>query len=89
MTNMEQKLNNKKFLARILLNQKNVKFTDFIKLVKSFGFKLDRVNGSHHIFIHNDISEIINIQNVKGEAKPYQIKQFLKVVELNNLKLEE
>ena len=82
-------MNKKKFLARLLLNQKNVKFTDFTKLVNSFGFKLDRINGSHHIFIHDDIDEIINIQNVKGEAKPYQIKQFLKVVELNNLKLEE
>ena len=82
-------MNNKKFLARLLLNQKNVKFTDFTKLVNSFGFKLDRVNGSHHIFVHSDIDGIINIQNVKGEAKPYQIKQFLKIIELNNLKLEE
>ena len=82
-------MNNKKFLAKILLNQKNVKFTDFVRLINSFGFKLDRVNGSHHIFVHDDIDEIINIQNVKGEAKPYQIKQFLKIIELNNLKLEE
>jgi len=82
-------LNNKKFLAKLLFNQKNVKFADFVKLINSFGFKLDRVNGSHHIFVHDDIDEIINIQNVKGEAKPYQIKQFLKIIELNNLKLEE
>jgi len=73
----------------VSLNQKNIKFADFVRLISAFGFKLDRVNGSHHIFIHNDIDEIINIQNVKGEAKPYQIKQFLKVIELNNLKLEE
>ena len=82
-------MNAKKFLAKILLNQKSVKFADFIKLLNAFGFKLDRVKGSHHIFIHDDIAEIINIQNVKGEAKPYQIKQFLKLIELNNLKLEE
>ena len=82
-------MNNKKFLAKILLNQKNVKFADFVKLISSFGFKLDRVNGSHHIFVHDDIDEIINIQNVKGEAKPYQIKQFLKIIELNNLELKE
>ena len=66
-----------------------MKFADFVRLISSFGFKLDRVNGSHHIFVHDDIDEIINIQNVKGEAKPYQIKQFLKIIELNNLKLEE
>jgi predicted RNA binding protein YcfA (HicA-like mRNA interferase family) len=82
-------LNNKKFLLKILQNQKNIKFSDFIRLIEAFGFKLDRINGSHHIFVHPDILDIINIQNVKGEAKPYQIKQFLKIVELNNLKLEE
>ena len=82
-------MNNKKFLLKILQNQKNIKFADFIKLIEAFGFKLDRVNGSHHIFVHPDILDIINIQNVKGEAKPYQIKQFLKIIELYNLKLEE
>jgi predicted RNA binding protein YcfA (HicA-like mRNA interferase family) len=82
-------LNNRKFLLKILQNQKNIKFSDFIRLIEAFGFKLDRINGSHHIFVHPDILDIINIQNVKGEAKPYQIKQFLKIIELNNLKLEE
>ncbi len=86
---MEYKLNNKKLLSKILSNQKNVKFADFVKLISCFGFKLDRVNGSHHIFIHEDISEIINIQNVKSEAKPYQIKQFLRIIEMYNLQFEE
>jgi hypothetical protein len=36
-----------------------------------------------------DIPEIVNLQDVKGQAKPYQIKQFLKLVEKHNLKLEE
>ncbi len=82
-------MNKRKFLAKIFLNPQNVKFADFVKLIKSFGFKLDRVNGSHHIFVHSDIEEIINIQNVKGEAKPYQIRQFLKIIERNNLKIED
>ena len=66
-----------------------VKFADFVKLISCFGFKLDRVNGSHHIFIHEDISEIINIQNVKSEAKPYQTTQFLRIIEMYNLQFEE
>jgi len=82
-------LNNEKLLSKIISNQKNIKFSDFIKLVKAFGFKLDRVNRSHHIFVHKKIGAIINLQNVKGEAKPYQIKQFLKIIEANNLKLKE
>lgn len=45
-----------------------------INLLEAFGFALDRINGSHHIFIHPEIEEIINLQNVKGQVKPYQIK---------------
>jgi hypothetical protein len=31
----------------------------------------------------------VNLQEVKGEAKPYQIRQFLRLVERQNLRLEE
>jgi len=67
----------------------NVPFSDMIKLVEGFGFQLGRVSGSHHIFTHPGIPELINLQEVKGEAKPYQIRQFLRLVERYNLSLEE
>jgi len=31
---------------------------------------------------------LVNLPNRKGKAKPYQIKQFLELVELDNLELE-
>ena len=67
----------------------NVPFNDLINLVEGFGFRLARVAGSHHIFYHPDIKELINLQEVNGEAKPYQLRQFLKLVEKYNLKLED
>jgi len=60
-----------------------------ISLVEGFGFRLTRVSGSHHIFTHPSIPELVNLQGVKGEAKPYQIRQFLKLIERYNLKLED
>ncbi len=50
-----------------------------------FGFELDRVRGSHHIFRHTSVSEMLNLQDVNGEAKPYQIRQLLRIVERHNL----
>ncbi len=44
--------------------------------------------GSHHIFIHSNIPELLNLQNVKGKAKPYQIKQLLQLIERYDLKEE-
>jgi len=80
-------MNKKKLLTHIISNQKNIKYNDFVTLIKAFGFELDRSNGSHNIYFNSEINKQINIQNIKGEAKPYQIKQFLKLVESNNLRL--
>ena len=41
---------------------------------------------SHHIFVHPEVSELVNIQDVNGVAKPYQVRQFLKLMERYNLK---
>jgi len=60
-----------------------------VNLVQDFGFTLSRTDGSHHIFNRPDIPELVNLQNIKGQAKPYQIRQFLKLVEKHNLKLKE
>ena len=32
---------------------------------------------------------MLNFQNVNGMAKPYQVRQFLKIIEENGLKLKE
>ena len=61
----------KKLLLKILTNLKNVKFNEFVTLVEAFGCRLSRTRGSHHILTHRDIEELINLQNVNGQAKPY------------------
>ena len=76
-------------LKKILDGSKNVRFSDMVNLVEGFGFSLSRTEGSHHIFVHPDIPEQINLQEVKGEAKPYQIRQFMKLIEKHNLHLEK
>ena len=67
----------------------NVSINEMVNLVEGFGFQLIRVSGSHQIFAHPDISELVNLQSVRGEAKPYQIRQLLRLVERYNLSLED
>jgi predicted RNA binding protein YcfA (HicA-like mRNA interferase family) len=81
--------NAKKTLQKILGGSTNVRFAEMVSLVEAFGFRLDRVRGSHHIFVHPDLDRLLNLQEVKGKAKPYQIRQFLKLVEEYNLRMEE
>jgi len=82
-------MNPRKLLGRIIENPANIRFNDFVNLVTAFGFQQTRERGSHHIFTHADIPELINIQDYRGEAKPYQIRQFLRLVERYNLTLED
>jgi len=67
----------------------NVRFSDFIDLVETFGFRLARRRGSHHIYVHAEVSELVNLQEVDGKAKPYQVRQFLRLVERYNLILKD
>ena len=70
-------------------NVRNARFGDFVNLVDAFGFRLIRVTGSHHIYSRNGVPELINLQDDHGEAKAYQVRQFLRLVERYNLELEE
>lgn len=79
----------RKTLQRILSGSWNIRFAEMTALVEAFGFHLSRIRGSHHIFAHPDVPELVNLQEVKGEAKPYQVRQFLKLVERHHLRLEE
>ena len=68
-------MNKRKLLAKILAGSKSIRFGDFVNLLEALGFQLARVNGSHHIFQHRKVREPVNIQEVHGQVKPYQIRQ--------------
>jgi predicted RNA binding protein YcfA (HicA-like mRNA interferase family) len=51
----------RKLLKAILAGSRNVRFDDMVALVRGFGFDLSRVNGSHHIFVHPDVEELVNL----------------------------
>jgi len=79
----------KRLLERLTRGSvRNVAIGDFIALIIAFGFRPVRSSGSHQIFAHPDMPELLNLQNVGGQAKPYQIRQFLRLVERYNLKVE-
>jgi predicted RNA binding protein YcfA (HicA-like mRNA interferase family) len=74
-----------KLLQKALSSPKNIRFNEIVTLAEAFGFHLSRVKGSHHIFVHPQVREVVNLQNVGGKAKPYQVRQFLRLVERYNL----
>ena len=63
----------------------SLKFREASTLAEGVGFWLDRTSGSHHIFIHKSTRVLLNLQNVKGQAKPYQVRQLLVLIKEHNL----
>ena len=80
----------RKLLEKLNSGSKDIRFDDFMLLLNRFGFDLVRVRGSHHIMSHPDVVELLSIQPRKdGKAKPYQLRQFLTLVEQYSLSPEE
>lgn len=65
-----------------------MRFADFIDLVGAFGFEPLRTRGSHHVFTHRQASLVLNLQPDRGEAKGYQVRAFLKMVDRYDLTME-
>ena len=64
----------------------NTRFDDLIQLVEALGFEELRQKGSHRIFHHPDrVALYLNLQARGAEAKEYQVKQVLAVIEREHL----
>ena len=79
----------RRMIQKLLSGSKNIRFGEACACAEAFGFRLSRISGSHHIYVHPEIPELMNLQNVGGKAKGYQIKQLLQIIERYNLDLEE
>ena len=81
-------MSKKEIYQKFKKNPKNVRFEELCRAAELFGFEFRGGKGSHKIFVKEGIREMLNFQEVKGKAKPYQVRQFIKIIERYNL-LEE
>jgi predicted RNA binding protein YcfA (HicA-like mRNA interferase family) len=70
-------------------NIKNIRFNKLCNIAEEFGFKFKGGRGSHRIYVKKGIKELLNFQNVHGKAKPYQVRQLIKVIDKYNLTEEK
>jgi hypothetical protein len=78
-----------KLYERLVATRVAMRFRDFQRVLEAFGFTLDRINGSHHNYRHSLVPRPLSIQPRGNMAKPYQIDQFLDIVEEFGLKIGE
>ena len=68
---------------------KIISFRDFERLLRAFGFELDRTVGSHRQYVHTDLPRAFPVQPSGKDAKRYQVREFLELVERYGLHLAE
>lgn len=67
---------------------RSISFRDFEKLLRAFGFELDRTVGSHRQYVHPAVPRSFPVQPSGKDAKRYQVREFLELVERYALHLE-
>jgi len=77
----------RKILEKARSGSKNIRFEEFQYLIEAYGFVHDRIKGSHHSYERGALPRPFPVQSVRGKAKPYQVRQFLKLIDQYQLKL--
>jgi predicted RNA binding protein YcfA (HicA-like mRNA interferase family) len=76
-------------LESVRRGQRVVSFRDLQALLAKLGFHLNRVSGSHHIYLHPKVTRPLNIQPMGKDAKPYQVRQLWNIIEEFGLTLDD
>jgi hypothetical protein len=73
-----------KLLEKAKSSPNNFSFTEICQLAECYGFIFQKQSASHIIYEHPTLrieqNRLLNFQNFKGKAKPYQVKQLLKAI---------
>lgn len=79
-----------KLYAWLLANRDaSMSFRDFERLLLAFGFEHLRTTGSHRQYRHSSVPAILSVQPRGKQAKSYQLRQFVDMIETYGLTMGE
>jgi len=77
-----------KLYEKIRNAPENVRFEEICALAEMAGFTFKAARGSHKTYRHAGVVELLNFQDDGGKAKPYQVRQLLKIIESYRLEVK-
>jgi predicted RNA binding protein YcfA (HicA-like mRNA interferase family) len=78
-----------KLFQLVLASRGAVSFRDFERVLLAFGFQHDRTKGSHRIYVHPAVPRPFPVQADGKDAKRYQVREFLDMIEEYGLSIDE
>jgi hypothetical protein len=76
-------------LERAKDNPDGLRFSELCQLAECFGWQFTRQRGSHRLYKRVATREMMNFQDINGEAKGYQVKNLLTAIEELGLELTD
>jgi len=58
-------------------------------LAEALGFEVLRISGTHHVLARPGLPEKLNLQDRRGQAEPYQLRQLMSLVQRYDLTIKE
>ncbi len=77
-----------KLYEKIKNAPENVRFEEVCALAEMAGFVFKAARGSHKLYKRTGVAELLNFQNEGGKAKPYQVRQLLKIIDSYGLEVK-
>jgi predicted RNA binding protein YcfA (HicA-like mRNA interferase family) len=68
--------------------RKPIAFRDFEKLLKAYGFTHARTTGSHRQYTHPKVPRAFPVQPEGKDAKRYQVRELLALIDQYDLHME-
>ncbi|MDE2595827.1 MAG: type II toxin-antitoxin system HicA family toxin [Sphingomonadales bacterium] len=68
---------------------RSVAFRDFLAMIEAFGLVHIRTKGSHRSYAHDACPALLVVQPKGKDAKRYQVRAFLGIVEEYGLKMDK
>lgn len=79
----------KLYVQLLQSTDRSVDFRDFLAMIEAFGFRNVRTKGSHRSYAHPDCDALLVVQPKGKDAKRYQVREFVGIVEENGLTLDD
>jgi predicted RNA binding protein YcfA (HicA-like mRNA interferase family) len=77
----------KKTFDKVMSGSGTIAFRDLERLLVKLGFRLERISGSHHIYLHPAVGRPFPVQPDGKDAKRYQIRQLRDIISHHRLTL--
>ncbi|MGV0023543.1 type II toxin-antitoxin system HicA family toxin [Phormidesmis priestleyi] len=76
-----------KLREKLKNNPNDATFSEIRKLLEQEGFLLDRITGSHHIFIKDEVTFVVPVHN--NRVKTIYVKRVIELIEQVEVQTDE